>query len=248
MSFEMISVKKISRTQSIWIDFIRGISAQLVLLGHLLAFSGIQSRYKLPIVQNFGVLVFFVLSGYLITQTTLLKGRGYGFSGYLIDRFARIFFSFLPALILVSVFDFLFIEDLNSKYNNSTFNWVANLFMIQALPFHSLLNIEAYGSARVFWTVSVEWWFYLFFGINFFKGLKRREFYWPILPIFSVSSFFVLFYFGFRGNGLSVYWMIGLGLSILWNSSNTQLVISKKNGQLICGSIFLILLVRTYIN
>lgn len=91
MNFEP---KKISQQQSVWLDFLRGISAQLVLLGHLLSFNGIQHRYSLPLIQNFGVVVFFVLSGYLITQTSILKGREYGFKKYMIDRFARIYFSF----------------------------------------------------------------------------------------------------------------------------------------------------------
>lgn len=237
-------VKKITLKQSVWLDLIRGISAQLVLIGHLLAFSGIQSKYKLPVVQNFGVLVFFVLSGYLITQTTLLKGREYGFKGYVIDRFSRIFFSFLPALILVAVFDFILIDSTNEKYNNSLVNWAANFLMIQALPFHSLLDIEAYGTARVFWTVSVEWWFYLLFGSIFFTGFTLRLLSWgSLLIVFSCS--FWLYYFGFRGNGLSVYWMIGSLLAVVYNLSNASFIIPKWISINYLGLILLVILIRS---
>lgn len=241
----ILTAKKISQKQSVWLDFIRGISAQLVLFGHLLAFNGMQSDYGLPMVQNFGVLVFFVLSGYLITQTTLLKGREYGFKRYLIDRFSRIFFSYLPALILISIFDFLLINGLDKKFNDSLTNWLANFFMLQALPFHSVLDVDAYGTARVFWTVSVEWWFYLFFGFIFFR-FGRGLSHWPYRLTLLLSFVFVIFYFGSRGNGLSVYWIIGLGLSILYNFSQIRLVISKEKAIYYISSIFLIMVVRSY--
>lgn len=118
--------------------------------------------------------------------------------------------------------------------------------MIQALPFHDLWNIEAFGSARVFWTVSVEWWFYIFFGILYFANRRSSQVSIKLLPIFLIALMTVLHYFESRGNGLSVYWLFGFGLSMLINFSNPPRsgVFSKKKTILYLGLIFFIMSIR----
>lgn len=220
----MKEIKKIGNEAGIMLDFIRGVSAQFVLIGHLLSFFLIQENYKLPVIQNFGVLVFFVLSGFLISQTSFLKGRDYPFSHYLIDRFSRIFFSFVPALVLVLVVDLWLAQrdSYNPMFNNSWKNFLGNLFMLQGYPMSNTVGIEAFGSARPFWTVSVEWWIYIFFGFIFLCTRKKN------INLFSVMLFLVsipvaFFYIHERGNGLIMVWGMGLVLAVLYNTVNTRL-------------------------
>ena len=64
--------------------------------------------------QNIAVLIFFILSGFLITYSTLRKktfARNYSIFNYFIDRFTRIYVAFIPA-------DFTFGES-ELKYFNS---------------------------------------------------------------------------------------------------------------------------------
>jgi hypothetical protein len=53
-----MKIKQIDKSTSSIIDFFRGFSAQIVVIGHLISFYGVQAKYHIPIIQNFGVLVF----------------------------------------------------------------------------------------------------------------------------------------------------------------------------------------------
>ena len=66
-------IKPISKSSSNILNFIRGFSAQIVVLGHLLSLSLFQTEFNIPIIQNFGVILFFIMSGYLITHESILK-------------------------------------------------------------------------------------------------------------------------------------------------------------------------------
>lgn len=220
------TVKKIEKESSMLLDFIRGGSAQMVVIGHLLGFYHIQQKYNLPIIQNFGVLVFFVLSGFLISQTTFIKGQEYGFKKYLTDRFSRIFYSFIPALILVLLMDLLIMNYgiYNPKFNNSPQNFIGNIFMLQGYPFIKKLGIETFGSGRPFWTVSVEWWLYIFFGFIYYFYNKRNIKY-IYLPLFLISVPLVFMYINYRGDGLSIVWLLGFVLAVIYN--NINFILSK---------------------
>jgi len=226
-------IRKITPHDSVSLDFLRGISAQLVLIGHLLSFYGYQKSYNLPIIQNFGVLVFFVLSGFLIVQTSLLKGKSYGFINYSIDRFSRIFYSFLPALLIVGFLDFFLKNYYSGYYNFGKINFLSNLFMLQAMPYGHNFGIESYGTARIFWTVSIEWWFYIFFGILFFyrDRIFKIKLFQYLLLLLSLS--FVVYYFGNRGNGLSVFWFIGALMTVVYNSKSLMRQLHKMNRKVI---------------
>lgn len=211
--------KQIHSGASAVLDFMRGTSAQLVVIGHLLSFYGVQQEYEIPVIQNFGVLVFFVLSGFLITQTTILKGKEYGYKNYFIDRFVRIFYSFIPAVLLVVILDYilsqagLYDQD---KYNNSAANFFGNILMLHAYPFAGQLGIEAFGTGRIFWTVAVEWWLYIAFGFLYFFWDKRKINIWHKVSFF-ISIPIVFYYIGFRGDGLSLMWFYGFLVAIFYN-------------------------------
>ncbi len=100
---------KLQPASSVLLDLIRGVSAQLVVIGHLLSFYKVYG-YKEDsgqfIIQNFGVVVFFILSGFLIAYSVNGKNPDYGFKEYFIDRASRIFIAFLPALVVIALLDF----------------------------------------------------------------------------------------------------------------------------------------------
>src|SRR5687768_1318327 len=101
---------EINKNSSYAIDAVRGVSAQLVLIGHSLSFFGFYVAYpKLPVIQNLGVVIFFILSGFLIISTILRKGDDYNFKDYFIDRFARIYVAYIPALVFVLLMDRIFL-------------------------------------------------------------------------------------------------------------------------------------------
>ena len=122
--------------------------------------------------QQFGVVIFFLLSGYLISQTLhrRLDQPNSTFTDYAIDRFARIYSAYLPAILLVCVLDYLTLnyfghlikDEVVSRFSIESF--VANLFMLQAPAI-----TEPFGSAAPLWTVAIEFWIYMFVGLLAFS-------------------------------------------------------------------------------
>ncbi|MBC6994124.1 acyltransferase [Neolewinella lacunae] len=213
---------KLSAGGSLWLDLLRGLSAQAVVIGHGLFFCGLMNLETDPgifVVQNFAVLLFFILSGFLITYSTagkLVRTPGYGFSHFFIDRFSRIYTAFVPALVLVFLIDSWSIYlnaatyQYGAGYNPKTF--VGNLLMLQDAPGVSLLlgRLTSFGSGRPFWTLSVEWWIYLCFGWLLLRVLRpaRRRWYDALLllPLLVIPAFN---FWGGKGNGLMVTWLFG---------------------------------------
>jgi peptidoglycan/LPS O-acetylase OafA/YrhL len=213
--------RKISAESSALLDFIRGGAAQLVVFGHGISFSGIapylQQPY-FPYVQNVAVLVFFILSGFVISYSLSGKStrKNYKYFDYLVDRSARIYTTFIPALTFVLFID-LFSIYLNGElyqywgaFDVKTF--AGNLFMLQDFPG---LPITSFGSARPFWTLAIEWWIYLFVGAVFFFLTKKKSMALiPVIAVFSVVPLYNLV--GGRGDGLFLYWIFGSVIYVVW--------------------------------
>jgi peptidoglycan/LPS O-acetylase OafA/YrhL len=223
----------LTASESIVLDFVRGTSAQLVLVGHLLSIYGLQSKYRLPLLQNFGVCVFFVLSGFLICHSVLSKNNQYNYKTFMIDRFSRIYYSYLPALLLVVIADYVFLDIGSSNYktnfNYTIKNFITNLLMLQAYPFHHKFGWEAFGTGRVFWTVCVEWWIYIIFGYIYYS-LNGKQIFKYGKVLFLIAIPFSLYYIGFRGDGLAIAWFLGLLIRVTYYK---KLNIKKYSGSII---------------
>jgi peptidoglycan/LPS O-acetylase OafA/YrhL len=158
-------IVRLSQGQSFLLDLIRGVSAQLVVIGHAAFAAGFPLRV---VMQDLGVVLFFVLSGFLVTASALSK-REYGFTDFIIDRGARMFVPYIPALFLIWFAGVVL--SLPGPVDLSTF--LANLFMLQDFPLHRYLpfpEIERLGSGRPLWSVAMEWWIYMGFAVVFFVG------------------------------------------------------------------------------
>ena len=150
-------------------DATRATAALMVLVGHAL---GIFNARHPVWPQQFGVVIFFLLSGYLISQTLhkRLEQPQSTFLEYAVDRWARIYSGFLPAILFVVVLDYLTLRyfghiakaEVVTRLNSETF--FANLFMLQAPGF-----FDPFGSAAPFWTVAIEFWIYMFVGLLAFS-------------------------------------------------------------------------------
>ena len=123
---------------SVTLDLLRAVAAQMVCVGHGISFFVPAWRTtELPIMQTVGVLIFFVLSGTLITFTLIERSKqpSYGFGTFFLEWFARIYSGLIPALLFVAVVDGIVIYGFRenavaSYYTAKTF--VANLFMLEA--------------------------------------------------------------------------------------------------------------------
>jgi len=168
---------KINSIQSVSLDFIRLFAAQLVVLGHTLSFFHI--RDDMPYIQNSGVVIFFVLSGLIISYTVFFKSEiNYSFKQFFIERFARIYTGLLPSLLFIALIDYVIRTQhpesyiYGDAYNIKTF--IGNILMLQDYQYighyfvsyiPDSLQITSFGSGRPLWTLAIEWWLYMCFGI-----------------------------------------------------------------------------------
>ncbi|WKA31266.1 acyltransferase family protein [Bradyrhizobium roseum] len=165
------------------LDLLRVVAAQMVCVGHGIAFFMPPWRpSELPLMQNVGVLIFFVLSGFLISFTLIERSKqpSYGFGTFLLDRFARIYSGLIPALLFVVIVDGIVIYVFNERafaafYSGKTF--VANLFMLEAYRgvLSSYLRWPPFGSASPLWTLAIEWHIYIFVAAVFFIWARPRQ-------------------------------------------------------------------------
>lgn len=240
---------KITPAQSTYLDFARAAAAMTVLFGHGATMFLDGSLLQKANFQVVGVLVFFLLSGFLISYSVFRKhsDSDYTFTDYFIDRFCRIYCAFIPALIFVWLVDIQtislplmasaerlaqldWIPSIPENLNVTT--WLGNLLMMQDFPVFQVLRvagvpdnalfIDTYGSGSPFWTISIEWWLYMLFGtmaIIYFKN--RTPFKLYHLPVIGFISI-VPAYFAIGGTSdcLSILWILGAITSFLFIRSS----------------------------
>lgn len=204
-----------NNAQSTYLDLLRVIAAQLVLIGHI--YSTVNVGQTLG-VGDLGVIVFFILSGFLISYSAIKKKEknNYQFIDYVSDRLFRIYVPYIPALILVFMIDFYVINNVrNSEYLEyfNLKNFIASIFMIQQHPLGivsdqllgmSSLKLSTFGSARPWWTVANEWWLYMAFGLIYFTKINKVTM--PILLFILVVPVFNSI--AGTGEGLSLIWIM----------------------------------------
>jgi peptidoglycan/LPS O-acetylase OafA/YrhL len=170
--------------------------------------------------QNLAVLFFFWLSGFVIAHTLAEKrGQpGYGLRRYLVDRFARIYSGWVPALFVVALIDYIQLTygpanpqnyDYQAYFNVKVF--LGNLAMLQYWPGPGF-SAPAFGSGGQFWTISIEFFIYIFVGSLFFLVERRSIVIAIILMILTypvIGRYFAGSLSENVGTGLVSLWFLG---------------------------------------
>ena len=202
------------------LDLLRAMAANLVLFGHMAIVFGISESVSLG---QIGVSVFFILSGFLIFQSSLLRIQEPWpyFAPYMVDRFARIFTAYVPALVIVAALNAAI--DLGDwgqpGVSHGPLAFFGNLFLLQDYPIfqlgHRVLGdnvfVRTYNTAEPFWTIPIEFWIYVVFGLGFF-GLVARERLGRLVPaLLGVVALPVVIWnvAAGGGNGLTLVWLVG---------------------------------------
>jgi peptidoglycan/LPS O-acetylase OafA/YrhL len=182
------------------VDLLRGLAIFFVLMNHVnmrLVLAHVPYATHIPSQLNFlfwdgqrGVQIFFAISGFLITSTTLRRWHSLSqvsLRGFYLMRFARIAPLLLLLLATLSALHFAHLHDF--IVTQKTGGLPRALFA--ALTFH--INVlEAHrgylpGSWDVLWSLSIEEMFYLFFPI--------------LAQLFGRTKFFILLLFTFVALG-----------------------------------------------
>ncbi len=183
--------KSISQESSVFLNLIRLVSCELVVLGHFLTrYQPATEEAALRLGRILGgtaVLLFFFLSGLLISYSLLnkLDNPEYRFRNYFIDRFSRIYSGLVPAMLLgtiitvvIYVTNYSYFMDLCSMQSTpSVLNFGLTLGMLESFPvdfFNSLFSafglsfpfpdVTPFGFNGILWTLVILWWLYMVFG------------------------------------------------------------------------------------
>jgi peptidoglycan/LPS O-acetylase OafA/YrhL len=204
----MFSLDRYKNDTSVMLDLLRAVAAQMVCVGHAINFGGVGYTY-LP---NDGVLLFFVLSGFLIAYTLDVKSSDpdYTIVEFGIERTSRIYTAYLPALLLIGAATVLArrygIEMSGDPTDMLTF--IGNVTMRQGLP--NRWGVSTFGTAGHLTSVAVEFHIYFFVGAIYFFLIKRRVFVCALIAL--LFSTMPLAYFSNIANSdraLFVLWLLG---------------------------------------
>ena len=213
-----------------FLDLLRALAASLVLFEHAGDIFGVRVGFPAGLI---GVSIFFILSGFLILQSSLARVARPGpyFTPYMIDRFARVFTAYVPALILVAAVNA--VADLGhwgqGGLSTGPAAFLGNLLLLQNYPVFQEMHriagasfyIRPYNTAEPFWTIPIEFWIYVVFGLAFF-GLMLRErlgLLWPACLALVAVPVVVWNAAAGGGNGLSLVWLAGAMGGYVWTTA-----------------------------
>lgn len=196
--------KAISQESSMFLNLIRFIACELVVIDHFL------TRYQPVLTEplfRFGstiggtaVLLFFALSGLLISYSlhNKLDNPEYRFRNFFVDRFSRIYSGLLPALLLGTIIAVTiyftnhgyFMDLCSMQSTPSLLTFGMTLGMLESFPvsfFNSILSafglsfplpsVTPYGFNGILWALVILWWLYMVFGwiVIGSLGLVRKQ-------------------------------------------------------------------------
>jgi len=158
-----------TRSLSLYLDVIRPLAALFVLLSHI---SQPHISGQLKALSNAGsqaVVVFFVLSGFVIAHVCATKETT--LRAYAIARAARIYSVALPAVLLTLSLDILGEQIQPAAYPQAYQPFTPFLVIRSILFLGEQWGAHRYpGSNSAYWSLGFEVWYYVAFGAFLFSG------------------------------------------------------------------------------
>jgi peptidoglycan/LPS O-acetylase OafA/YrhL len=200
------AINEAPKRKYVYLDLARGLAALAVCSSHLRAFVFVDFNeishsnifWKLfYFLTGFGhqaVMVFFVLSGFLISKNIYFafKGGRWSWTDYAIKRLSRLWMVLIPALVLTAIWDQIGIHvyhgdlyfgllreayhstpaprDVGEIYRLHTF--LGNAVFLQTIV------VPPFGTNGPLWSLANEFWYYVIFPLGFLAccniGVTRR--------------------------------------------------------------------------
>ncbi len=218
---------------STFLDMSRWLAALLVVVNHarslvLVDFSDVQNKnilakalYLATGLGHEAVVIFFVISGFLVGGLTLdrWQSRGPDMRAYASARVSRIYTALVPALIIGFALDYIGMRWFNasaiytsiSPYHIASINYtmvstmnlptlIGNLFMMQGTLTQPL------GTNGALWSLAYEWWYYCIFACvaaAMTTGGNRRFAY-------AAGAFLIAVLLPFKLVLWGVIWVVGI--------------------------------------
>ncbi len=225
-----------SKSYSTYLDIIRFVAALLVLLYHSNTNFITTDKIFLSNYGHSAVIVFFVLSGFVIAYITDTKEHN--IRDYVLSRMARMYSVALPIVLITPFLDLAgeyYNPEVYAKSGALDYWYIrvaSSLLFLNEIWFFSIMSF----SNTPYWSLCYEVWYYVIFaGLTFMRGEKR-------LIVVSLVCLFVgpkilllfpLWYLGvvlYRNNALNrinwqtglLIWLVSLVLIVLFHRYNLQ--------------------------
>jgi peptidoglycan/LPS O-acetylase OafA/YrhL len=222
---------------SVMLDALRGIAALLVCSDHCRHIFFVEYHdvvanrgmllvpYLLTAAGHQAVVIFFVLSGFLVGGSVIrsYEQNCWSWKRYLTHRFVRLWLVLLPALILDELWDRigLMLRSIHSPHYSGAVmdhllpaNIVASSLTLPIFfgnaAFLQRILVPTIGTDGALWSLSNEFWYYILFPFALFA---MRRHYRPILRVFFVIGFLLLA--RFVGKGILFLFPIWLAGTLL---------------------------------
>jgi peptidoglycan/LPS O-acetylase OafA/YrhL len=252
LAFKKVNeVPSISSPKSEFLDFLRWTAALIVVIGHVDMVMGMffteTTQHSIfgysSLHAHTAVMVFFVLSGYVVSYASEKKSfvQEYSFRKYYLDRWSRIFSVLTIAILCTLILDF--VGGLFSQiYKEPEFipqdsfytRLFANVFALQGFQgFRMQL-----GSNSALWSIGYEFTYYIIFGLLYFRpklfGLSRL---WLLAAIIILLV---------AGTNIILYFSIWLLGALAYKLSKLKAVSKIRLNSWLC--ILILILVNHYLN
>jgi peptidoglycan/LPS O-acetylase OafA/YrhL len=219
------------------LDMMRGLAAVAVLVSHLrhlflVDYSMLSSNrrgpalaliYFLTALGHQAVIIFFVLSGFLIAGSVIKAALDGSWSWqlYLINRTSRLYVVLIPALFLGLSLDRIGIALGGGIYSGHLHNHVIDFSVIQRSGWLDLVGnalflqdiwVRPFGSNAALWSLSYEFWYYLIFPFLVLAIFAERS-----VTRWSNAGAAALI-FVFVGKPITLYfviWLTGAAINLL---------------------------------
>ena len=178
MSASAGSPAPLSNSLSVYLDLLRFLAAMAVFMLHASFHrftGGLPGLWRLSVFGNDAVMLFFVLSGFVIAHVA--SRNEHHWKDYSAARLSRLWSICIPALLLTAALDALGMRlapELYAfawyEYDQPVARLLASLLFLNELWFYSVQPF----SNTPYWSVGYEFWYYVLFGAaRFLRGRKR---------------------------------------------------------------------------
>lgn len=229
------------------LDLVRGIAAIAVLLGHLrnlffVDFSQsagnsnplVKFVYFVTGFSHYAVMIFFVLSGFLVGGT-VLRGRidgTWSWKLYSTNRLTRLWIVLIPALLLGAIWDHFGIRIFGTSgiYGGVARANIgiaavpprlsASVMLGNALFLQNILT-PTFGSNGPLWSLSYEFWYYVLFPLMVLafpvRGKTTRSIF-----IYAIAALAVVFFIGQEIALYFLIWLLGAAINLAPEGSGAR--------------------------
>jgi peptidoglycan/LPS O-acetylase OafA/YrhL len=162
----------VNKNLSIYLDLMRFLAAIIVVATHVSTLSHLGYIWHLRLLGHDAVVIFFVLSGFVIAFTAGSKDLDLG--AFAVSRLSRLYSVLLPCLIITPLLT-LWGQNIDPgtyiKFEPTSLQAIVeNAFFLNQI----WLEYTIYFANIPMWSLSYEFWYYVIFGAAFFLSGRAR--------------------------------------------------------------------------